>query len=830
MQLHTYQNWLGSAALLDEHLSGRVVDSHKLDALLYSTMWRRHDDLPDHVLKSQQQYHLHPQYDDHPANDRGPRGKSIAGMLFRICHKYSQQYFERQGGKLYIKLDQLSQWQGETSHISPAPFIAYHLFRLDRAPNIESRADWQRFLDQELKQFRHSYIITPHLPIVEDIGSEAGFYDTHMHLNGTTEAGAVWQDSLLNYTGFAKEIHKADRKSFNELCNAISPSMNKKKFLKRIRLARRYRLVLCALMQRNGRNEDQAARDRLYNQNLVRDLTSDLNINEQLWRHPVLSLLPHGLDITPLQAELIFWIKIFETLESGTLRRAKIFAGYAHIYLLILNANFMPLTVQRQDLNGFDQFQKFTRNGIRERVEKGYVDRFHQLAPHDNSQLARIEGRFAPKESTSKNKSLLKSILKGFHEYHGATDPFTNLRVEIEETERLRLCLTAHFIKEPNKSSRYHYCQYESLRKNLKKKWRHFERTLKQYPLARKYVTAIDAAANELDTPPEVFAPLFRKARAKGFQHFTYHVGEDFRHLLSGIRAIKEAVIFLGLSHGNRIGHGTAIGIDPALWISRMPPELYIPKQEWLDNLIFAVQHLSGITEFQELVQKCQSDIFILANELYGEQCLNNHTSGALVTALYQAWKLRDLDATLLEESPDQPIDAWAIAEKGRYKKEKKEAPNIFALWCRYHSYEYTARGSRLTKVECDYFPADALRHIQSKMLRELKSKEIVIEAMISSNVSISVYKSYKEHHILRWLGLNEKFQGEDYPPITLATDDPGIFNNNIQIEMAHLFRLIKETTALEHADIKRVLSDINANGRIYGFTESIPAPVNQHG
>ncbi len=106
-------------------------------------------------------------------------------------------------------------------------------------------------------------------------------------------------------------------------------------------------------------------------------------------------------------------------------------------------------------------------------------------------------------------------------------------------------------------------------------------------PKFSRYISGIDAASNELVTPPEVFGPAYRYLRKNGINHFTYHVGEDFVHLLSGLRSIFEAVEFLDLRQGDRIGHGTASAIDAALWSRMVGDELYIKKGEWLDNLIF---------------------------------------------------------------------------------------------------------------------------------------------------------------------------------------------------------------------------------------------------
>ena len=52
---------------------------------------------------------------------------------------------------------------------------------------------------------------------------------------------------------------------------------------------------------------------------------------------------------------------------------------------------------------------------------------------------------------------------------------------------------------------------------------------------------------------------------------------------------IYEAIDFLEMQSGNRIGHGTAMGIEPELWEQRLyDSKLTIRKGEWLDNLVFA--------------------------------------------------------------------------------------------------------------------------------------------------------------------------------------------------------------------------------------------------
>lgn len=46
----------------------------------------------------------------------------------------------------------------------------------------------------------------------------------------------------------------------------------------------------------------------------------------------------------------------------------------------------------------------------------------------------------------------------------------------------------------------------------------------------------------------------------------TYHVGEDFLDVADGLRAIDEAIRFLQLDYGDRLGHALALGVDVRKW------------------------------------------------------------------------------------------------------------------------------------------------------------------------------------------------------------------------------------------------------------------------
>ena len=63
----------------------------------------------------------------------------------------------------------------------------------------------------------------------------------------------------------------------------------------------------------------------------------------------------------------------------------------------------------------------------------------------------------------------------------------------------------------------------------------------------------------------------------------TVHAGEDFVHLLTGLRRLDEAIRHLGLEEGDRIGHGMALGLDPTTWFERIGRVVQTREERLLD-------------------------------------------------------------------------------------------------------------------------------------------------------------------------------------------------------------------------------------------------------
>lgn len=805
-------------ALFNSYLDGKMPTIEEIKTHAFLAERALGNQKPDHYFKN-------------TLNFRLSNINKLSEFLLTFFESYCSHFLKISNKEVFVKRDLLEDWQTEISRLTTLPFIAFVIWKKFGAPKSNSPQDISRYSKNSgLTQFTWTTLLTSECIDFDYIANKEYLNDLHIHLNGTTEIDSVWLHTMTSLERFSAQfLSSLNNEPTKEMMLQIDPKLDHQTFLAQLRVVRRARLAMC---QRITRKNTFLHASYLSVDYGLKNKNFD-NIDEDqfdLSKHPFPFAIhnhPHpSLNASSSQnilAELLMWILCFNSLSRGDNSLAR----FCHFYLLGQNSRFVPMCVQSSEHVGFDQFQKFTMNEVRELSEKHYSGRFFQLNRKINSDTGLIEGRFAPKSDRKKLINLLNSIFNGYKNYlitlinsseklnrNSSINIFTES--ELPTSNRFSLSLIIHFIKqkdELHESSLLAYRHYR-LRVTHQKQWQVFKSILQRSQLLRKHFKGIDGAANELHAPPEVFAPLFRQCVEDGYGNITFHVGEDFQNLVSGIRAVAEAVRFLPMSPGCRLGHATAIGIAPSLWLRLHRDELVTSQGELFDDLVFARVYLQGFSEFSQLIEAIDSQIYTLAQKLFPAE-LNTLP----VPVYFSAWELRKLDPEFFDKvdslTPPSLID-HKNNEWRELKSAKSANPVAFKIFQYYHSAKYAAQANILTNIKPDLLPEKALIRLQQVVQKQVNSRELVLEALPTSNIRISHYKYYKEHHIYRWLK-PEPESGDQRMRVVLGSDDPGIFATSIRNEFLHVYRILEDHDCAP-PELNQLIGELVSNGQKYAF------------
>ncbi|MXN74046.1 hypothetical protein GR157_04740 [Burkholderia sp. 4701] len=738
------------------------------------------------------------------------------------------EFIEFHHGMARIKLSKFGAWQQSVlSRIGGLPIQAFATVGAYDWMSASRRKEANRHVDGK-SCFE---LIAPYDASVEDYIGREGLHETHLHLNGSTHAEVCWLRALLEPDVEVKEFDKKWKATTNphasklrELVRSVNPVLTPAELSRQLRVAAQLRKWL------------QAAASGLVTENMEIPVEYDQLADGSAPLPPMIAGRDRLSESSDRRDELSWMVKVIEWLHKHP---NAICSRMFHLYLVLQN-QYYRLLVQSEEQFGFDQFQKLTFTDLREPAERDYYQRFvtmHGDTP-DASRIVYLEGRFAPKDSINRNSDLLQATLVGYLGYLrnsrcklgmgplslGATlrelDKY--FQSEQESSRRIhRLALVAHFIKLPwsheprEKAGAY---RFAGLRADLEGRANVLLSTLARWPRLRAWVRGIDAAANELHAPPEVFASIFRACRYAGLTRRSYHVGEDFTHLVSGLRHMSDAIEMLELENGDRLGHGTAMGISPKLWVERMPGQLVVKKGDWMLDLLAAWQMLRQIPGETAEAYRVEGILSDLAGEIF-------HKEVSCAT-LGRVMKLRGLSARYVMKSnspswdwkTESHSDIWSMEAKRVADARCASADDVALLVQWLGDAELWSRSELLMEVETAFFDNDTFVRLQQVLMRLVRDKGIVIETLPSSNVRISQYHSFVEHHALRWMRIPGYIEeGDPEIMVSLGSDDPGIFAGDLNGEFYQLYAALRsiglgDKTALNY------LAPLNERGRQYRF------------
>ncbi len=545
-----------------------------------------------------------------------------------------------------------------------------------------------------------------------------------------------------------------------------------------------------------------------------------------------------------ISGERWFLYEVFKKIYSGEpdfMPNGRLFYAY-----LLIKENIRAEMIQVNHNVGFQNFLKYQDR--KESFIEGtpFEAVYLRMAVRDtilNQHIKKLEARITPKETAQrlanairKNDNTILALEKG------------DERQKLEK----KYFYVCHFIKEPDE--RLIGLEEQEHQLNFEPYYRHYELRKKvmcqahavlefrcQNEILGGRIRGIDASSEEIGCRPEVFAQAFRFLRNRAVSHIdymtgvvrqmpdlciTYHVGEDFLDLIDGLRAIDEAVSFLNMRCGDRLGHALALGIDVEEWYASKSGRILITQMDYLDNLVWIYSiirkyRIDDCEDALHFIEKRYDEYFRIIylnnmDEKYyemvvedaGNYCQDrniqnmygNTTCLFPINTYYDSWKLRG-------DNPEYFKKGYFNLEAGRRTEWdefgiNKQFPENYRIRYNpeaaylYHIYHYNPRvkreGNKCAEIKVNLSIINAVKKVQTKLQWVIAQKGIGIETNPSSNALIGTFKRYDKHPIVNWYNnglvtdhqlLSEAAQIQ----VSINTDDQGVFATYIENEYAYL-------------------------------------------
>lgn len=310
-------------------------------------------------------------------------------------------------------------------------------------------------------------------------------------------------------------------------------------------------------------------------------------------------------------------------------------------------------------------------------------------------------------------------------------------------------------------------------------------RVLSFFPRSLEVVRGLDLCADEVGVPSWVMAPLIRYVRDAGWQasatlreryalevpplRTAVHAGEDFVHLLTGLRRLDEAIDHLQLKEGDRLGHALCLGVEPKTWAARAG-RLAIPREDRLFDLAWEWSWYSrcGSGVPGDRYALIQSETTELTKRIFGEILTLDELTG-MVKGLHDEATLRDLGF------PDRPYPNNVSEERER------------RLLFRYLTSPAVFRHGREIVWIDPLKEAEALALLQNELRKKVGQIGLTIEVNPSSNLLIGHLADVAHHPLWR---LSPPGDGDGIPPLAvcIGSDDPLTFTTTLREEYQLLY------------------------------------------
>ena len=503
-----------------------------------------------------------------------------------------------------------------------------------------------------------------------------------------------------------------------------------------------------------------------------------------------------------------------------------------YLYLLIKNQMWSEM-VQVNGRKGFDNFSEYQSR--KDAVYYGNSEyeaealRLSIYSPLKESVITSLEARIMPEGSAEvlKNRIIGYDRKTMFHDASGDRDFLKDGKLPFFYVLHFpKIRFTHSEIKEDSASISP---RNREARKRAEIAAKAIVECRKKFPSIAYRILGIDACSNEIGCRPETFATEFRYLRDTddrnifghleygilgddGFElesmNATYHVGEDFLDICDGLRAVDEALMFLEMRNGDRIGHGMVLGIDAWKYYENKNNVVYLQRQDLFDNLVWILyRSLEWDIEIgQDKREWIKNEIKRLGNTIFSgvlDESGNEIGRVMKLNDYYRCWKLRgdhpgiykkhDIFFCSVEEKERHTIGESAYEhymyndgghEDLKALREKKEVRELVFLY--HYNSDVKTRGLETEEFFVEPWYIELMEKLQEQMKQRVADRGIYIECNPSSNRYIGVFEHFDEHPMLKF---NNHFIKDIEPEsclyTSINTDDLGIFATSLENEYA---------------------------------------------
>ena len=467
----------------------------------------------------------------------------------------------------------------------------------------------------------------------------------------------------------------------------------------------------------------------------------------------------------------------------------------------------------------------------------------------DNTKVYRAELRIMPEltmeEMCNSIKNYDQAITNALNEYYrykhknnkeislcDFSERYCYLKTNDEITKN-SFFYTVHFAKTDDKICTGKYRHYK-VRNKIKKQADVLMRIRMYDKDTSDRILGIDACASEVDCRPEVFGSVYRYLQDYDTSEMyrdnepyrqlkaTYHAAEDNYDIVDGLRAIYEAIIFLNLRSGSRIGHATLLGFNVERYYEINNP-ISMPVQNFLDNIVWMYYFIrDNNIVFEEsalLFSYLEEKFDLYFHNIYGYDIQSNFVEEKINEGWQKGYTLRSGDVRCVKcESCKFDLYHYYLSYLLRgddpelystgFMCETLSASQEYRI-CSSHSLMKTARKSfeavylnylyhykdrvkeysskRIQEELPDYF-IKAVSLVQYEMKRRVSIEGIAIETNPTSNMFISAIKDYSEHPILSFYNIRPINNDNNIQlQVSINTDDKSVFSTSLSNEYAYL-------------------------------------------